>query len=316
MSNEVATKTTGAIKVIRNWTNNAEVIGRVESVVGGKDRALQFLGSLATVVGMNQSFDDVPPNSIMNAALFAAGVKLSIMPAIGECAIIPYWDGKNNRKVAQFQLMTNGIMKLAMQSGFIASLNSGILYKDQFNGYDVISGELNPPKPHDPKCTEVVGAFAFVRYVNGGTHTEYWTKEQLIDHAKKFSKTYDSGPWKTHQEAMMRKTVLKYLLVHYCPKSPELESALAADQATITTNKAGGFTFDYTDNPQNDGSDIPTVFSDEELAERARILDELAGTFKIVASDLVTACKDANTIDEVPTEFLRYTLCDNRRRMA
>ena len=59
------------------------------------------------------------------------------------------------------------------------------------------------------------------------------TKDEVLEHAKRFSKTYNSGPWQTDFDAMAKKTVIKQLL-KYAPLSIELQRATSMDETVKT----------------------------------------------------------------------------------
>ena len=59
------------------------------------------------------------------------------------------------------------------------------------------------------------------------------TKDEVLEHAKRFSKTYSSGPWQTDFDAMAKKTVIKQLL-KYAPLSIELQKATSMDETVKT----------------------------------------------------------------------------------
>ena len=58
------------------------------------------------------------------------------------------------------------------------------------------------------------------------------TKEELEQHAKRYSQTFKRGfgVWVDNFEAMAKKTVLKLLLSRYAPLSIEMQTAIAEDQ--------------------------------------------------------------------------------------
>ena len=55
------------------------------------------------------------------------------------------------------------------------------------------------------------------------------TKDEILEHAKKFSKTFKFGPWQSDFDAMAKKTVIKQLL-KYAPLSIEMQRAVSSDE--------------------------------------------------------------------------------------
>jgi recombination protein RecT len=92
----------------------------------------------------------------------------------------------------------------------------------------------------------VIGYAAYFSLINGFEKMHYLTIEEVVAHGKKFSKTFNNGPWKTDFDAMACKTVLKQLLDKYAPKSVEMQRAQIADQAVI--NDVETLDVDYIDN--------------------------------------------------------------------
>jgi recombination protein RecT len=69
---------------------------------------------------------------------------------------------------------------------------------------------------------------------DGGYGFEVMSLEDVQAHAKRYSKAYDSGPWKTNFEEMAKKTVLKRAL-KYAPLKSDFVRAVAADESIKST---------------------------------------------------------------------------------
>jgi recombination protein RecT len=67
--------------------------------------------------------------------------------------------------------------------------------------------------------------------LNGFSKTWFMTKDQILTHAKKYSKSFTSEktPWKTEFDAMALKTMLRGLLTHYGFLSVEMMGAISRD---------------------------------------------------------------------------------------
>lgn len=65
----------------------------------------------------------------------------------------------------------------------------------------------------------------------GSRKTLFMTKEEIISHAKKYSKSYgySSSTWQTEFDAMAKKTVIRNLLSHYGYLSVEMVGAIDED---------------------------------------------------------------------------------------
>lgn len=290
---------------LKGMINTPSTLTKFANVVTGgtasekQARAGQFLAGLLSQVN-NSKLKECDPVSVLSAAFVAAQCDLSIIPTLGQAAIVPY---KNKGvMLAQFQVMTNGLVNLARNSDQIADLRAIEIYADEFVSFDRLKGVLVLGE-HDDDCTEVVGYAAYVKFTNGGEHTEYWSKKKCMDHGRKYSKSFEFGPWHDNFDAMAKKTVLKYLINHYCPKSTIMAKAMAADQAIVNGIDNGDISYDYADNATA-SDNIATVFSEEESNERAELISKL-GTVGITEDLLVPSVKGAKSIDDVPTQHLR-----------
>lgn len=81
------------------------------------------------------------------------------------------------------------------------------------------------------------------------------SKEEVREHAKKFSKTFLSrfSSWQTNFDSMAKKTVLKLLLSKFGILSIEMQTAQKVDQAVIKEIEPNGnVEVEYVDNPDSE----------------------------------------------------------------
>ena len=204
--------------------NSPVVLEKLKSVVNGRET--QFVTSLLSIVNNNSHLAKATNTSVLNAAMKAATLDLPIDPNLGFAYIVPYGSE------AQFQLGYKGLIQLAQRSGQIVKLNAGEIYASQFKGYNPLTEDLEVDMQVLPKANEeVAGYFAFMRLSNGFEKTLFWTKDRVLAHGKKYSRSFSgkSSPWQTDFDAMARKTVLKQLLSTYAPLSIEMQQAIIDD---------------------------------------------------------------------------------------
>lgn len=220
---------------------------RFREVLG--DKAPAFIASVIGAVNGNPALQKADPVSVFGSAMIAATLNLSVVPTLGQAAIVPY---KGN---AQFQIMVRGLVQLAQRTGLYKTINAGEVYEDEYDGEDLLTGEVTFHRIHggdrdNGRREHIVGYFAYFETTTGFKKTEYWTKEDVVNHGKRFSKSFNNGPWKDNFDAMARKTVLKSLLTHYGPMSVDsaLAQAISKDQTVI--DKEGNESF--ADNPMDD----------------------------------------------------------------
>uniref|UniRef100_UPI003F68F2A0 recombinase RecT n=1 Tax=Streptococcus pluranimalium TaxID=82348 RepID=UPI003F68F2A0 len=221
------------------------VKNRIEQVVG--KRAEQFTTSLLSIISNNTLLAKATSESIMGAAMKAAVLNLPIEPSLGFAYVVPY-----NRKYkdgtrwvtineAQFQIGYRGLIQLAQRSGQIRNIEHGIIYEEEFLGYDKMRGTLKLTGEY-VDSGNIKGYFASLELINGFYKMIFWPKEKVLEHARKYSKTYDQKtgqfkagtPWATEFDSMAIKTLLKELLSKYAPLSVEMQDALDADNIDST----------------------------------------------------------------------------------
>ena len=202
-----------------------------------------FMTSLISVVANDANLQKCKPMSVFHAALKSVPLGLPIESNMGFAAVIPYGDN------ASFQIMRNGWMDLLMRTGQVKFIANEIVYEGQLVKKNKFTGEYVFDEDAK-KSDKVIGYMAYIRLTNGFEKTVYWTVEECKAHALRYSQTYKKGygVWKDNFDAMALKTVLKHLIVKYCPKSAELKAAIRDDQSV--TNEANVST--YADNEPDD----------------------------------------------------------------
>lgn len=228
---------------------NADVTRKkFQEMLGNK--AAGFLTSLLNTTNGNAQLQQADPNSILKAGAIAATLDLPIDANLGFAYIVPYNNrGKNE---AQFQMGYKGFVQLAIRTGQYKRINVTELYEGQFESYDPITDELKYNL--DNKLSdEITHYVAYFQTINGFEKYNVMSKEEIENHAKKFSKTYSSkfSSWQTNFNTMAKKTVLKLLLSKFGILSIEMQTAQKADQAVIKDFDKNNIEVEYVDNPEN-----------------------------------------------------------------
>lgn len=239
MANEVTTTPQqGPMQKFKNQLFGANAQQYFSDLLGERKDA--FISSVISVVGSDANLQKCNPMSVALAAYKAVPLNLPIEQNMGYAAVIPYGDK------ASFQIMRNGWMELAQRTGQVKFIANEVVHKGELVKKNKFTGEYifdEDKKESD----EIVGYMAYIKLTNGFEKTVYWTVEEVKAHALKYSQTYKKGygVWKDNFDSMALKTVLKNLIVKYCPKSTELQNAIRDDQ-TVTDehNKST-----YADNP-------------------------------------------------------------------
>lgn len=267
--------------------NSPVVLDKLKSVVNGRET--QFVTSLLSIVNNNSHLAKATNTSVLNAAMKAATLDLPIDPNLGFAYIVPYGSE------AQFQLGYKGLIQLAQRSGQIVKLNAGEIYASQFKGYNPLTEDLEVDMTALPKANEeVAGYFAFMRLSNGFEKTLFWTKDRVLAHGKKYSRSFSgkSSPWQTDFDAMARKTVLKQLLSTYAPLSIEMQQAIIEDNvdSKIQNNGAKDVTPpEATETLESFLTDKPvdnTTESEKEHSEPLKASDDISEVSEGVHEEL------------------------------
>lgn len=257
-------------KNITNILRGVNVQKKFEEVLG--KGANGFIGSLLSVVTNNKLLLDASPQTIMTAAMQAATLNLPINPNLGLAYIVPY------KGEAQFQLGWKGFVQLAERTGQYKTINASVVYEGQIEDIDFITGELVKGKRTGDT---VIGYVAYIEMLNGFQKTFYMTKEEVEQHARKYSQSYQKGygPWKDNFDAMALKTVLKLLISKYGIMSIDMQTsnlnkAMEADQAVIRDDG----TADYVDNRTIDAEPVSLDEAVEQAAKQPAISEAEAET--------------------------------------
>ena len=216
-----------------------------------KKNAEKYSRQALTLFSENPKLQQANPVTILSALMKASALGLDLNPQLGQAYIIPY---DNKKKVgadwvkvteAQFQLGYRGCVALAYRSDRVKRIAADIVCANDTFKY---SKGLDPVLEHviaEGERGEMTHAYAVANFVNGGYAFEVWPVHQIVEHAKKFSKSYykidyntkkqvvnPNSPWITHFESMAKKTMVMAIW-KYLPLETELLLAGAQDETTV-----------------------------------------------------------------------------------
>jgi recombination protein RecT len=241
MANEIVTKQMTPMQKFNAQIRGANAQDYLASVLGEKKEA--FVTSLVSVVGNDSNLQKCNPMSVIYAAMKSVPLGLPIEQNLGYAAVIPYGDN------ASFQIMRNGWVELAMRTGQVKFIANEVVHKGELVKKNKFTGEYIFDE-EKKESDEIIGYMAYIKLNNGFEKTVYWTIEECKAHALRYSQTFKKGYgiWKDNFDAMCLKTVLKNLIVKYCPKSAELQAAIRDDQTVTNASN----TSTYADNQPDD----------------------------------------------------------------
>ena len=188
------------VKQVKQLLSQDKIKEKFGEVLGPK--APQFMASITNTVSGSTQLKKCPANSIIGAAFVAATYDLPIDSNLGFAAIVPYnesvWNPKKKdwEKVpkAQFQMMYKGFIQLAIRSGYYERMNYAVVYKDELESYNPITGEIkfvedfsNCKQRDAGDEANVAGYYAWFRLKTGYSQELYMSKKAVDNHARKYS---------------------------------------------------------------------------------------------------------------------------------
>lgn len=253
----------------------------VQNLLGQKSKS--FVTSVLNIVANSTMLQNCEPSSIYQAALVATTLDLPLNQNLGYAYVIPYGSK------AQFQIGYKGFIQLAQRSGQFLKINSAPILEGQISSDNPLEGYQFDFSIKGGQC---IGYASYFKLLNGYEQTLYMTKEELLNHGKKFSKTFAKGGglWATDFDSMARKTVIKLLLQRYAPMSIDMQRATTADQSVI--KDAETLDIEYSDNMP---TSIDEINDEKEIARLKEFISN-AKTRKELVS-VVDLCEQYGLIE-------------------
>lgn len=224
------TKTPTKQVTLSGLVERPDIKARFEKMLG--ERAGTFLTSVMQVVASNELLKQADPLSVLNGAATAATLDLPLNNSLGFAYLIPFnikqKDG-SKKVVATFVIGYKGLLQLAQRSAQYKNISATPIYQGQLIDENPLTGYKFDFKK---KSTKIIGYAAHFSLVSGFEKTIYWTRDEVLAHAKKYSKTYGNqgSAWDTDEEDMACKTVLRQLIGKFGPMSVDYQKAEAVDE--------------------------------------------------------------------------------------
>lgn len=246
-------------QVLNSLLNNNAIQQTLKSSL--KENSGAFSASVMNLFNNDKLLQQCEPKLVLAEALKAVALKLPIEKQLGFAYIIPFKD--HGVPKPQFQMGYKGYIQLAMRTGEYRYINADRVYEGELKSVDKLTGavELSGKKTSD----EVIGYFAYIETLNGFSKTFYWSKEQVVAHAKRYSKSYQKGSsiWRDNFDEMAIKTVLRNLLSHYGIMSIEMSRAFTDE---ITPAEA-----ETAETPE----DVGEIIAEGQVSDEEQPADEL-----------------------------------------
>ncbi|WBK39912.1 RecT-like ssDNA annealing protein [Rhodobacteraceae phage LS06-2018-MD07] len=209
---------------------------QIQKALAGKDPQ-RFIRIITTAISQNPDLATCSRGSFMGAMFQTAQLGLEPNTPQGEAYIIPYWNNKKKVREAQLQIGYRGLTRLAYETGEYQAIYAMPVYANDEFSYRYGSSMALDHVPADYPEGEPTHYYAFYRLVNGGFSFKVWTRDKVLDHAIKYSQTWNKAkgefyygtPWRSEFDAMAQKTVLRELLKTAPIASAVLGNAVGVD---------------------------------------------------------------------------------------
>ena len=224
----------------------------------------RFVRIAITTIRQNPKLAQCSQESLLGALMVSA--QLGLEPGtLGQCYLIPYG------RECQFQIGYKGMIELLRRSGQLKDIYAYSVYEN--DDFEITYG-LDRNLIHKPNLAnkgDFLGCYCVAILKDDTRAFEYMTKEEIEAHAKKFSKTFENGPWKTDFEAMAHKTVVKKML-KWLPLSVEFLENIEKDDKS----------FKIADDKNTDLKDIEVIENNGDIinAETGEFIEEAGETKK------------------------------------
>ena len=184
----------------------------------------RFTRIAMTALSTNPKLQACTGESFLGALMQAAQLGLEPNTPLGQAYLIPYGSQ------CQFQLGYKGLIELAHRSGEFKSIYAQTVYEnDEFSFELGLDATLTHKPVLGSSRGKPIAYYAVYKLVNGGYGFEVMSYDDVMAHAKQFSKSVNNGPWKTNFDEMAKKTVLKKVL-KYAPIKTEFARGIAQDE--------------------------------------------------------------------------------------
>ena len=218
----------------------ANYMKTMENYLGSPENAKRFMSAIVADTQRNPRLLECTPPSLFNAYMIMASCGFYPSAVSQEGYVIPYNNKKNINGEwkpvleAQFQIGYQGLVTLLLKAG-VNKINAQIVRENDKASF--VNGVMTHEVPlgmSKEKRGKPIGAYVTVTF-RGEDNTMYMNGEDIIEHAKKFSKSYDpagkNSPWNPANDpelTMWKKTVLKQMS-KFLPKNETINQALMED---------------------------------------------------------------------------------------
>lgn len=295
MNKELQTKSQSPINSIRTLLERSKA--QIAMALPKHLNADRIIRVAMTSIQRTPQLLECDPISLVAAVIQSSQLGLEPDGILGHAYLVPFRNTKKNRMEVQFIPGYKGLIDLARRSGQVNRISAHVVYDNEpfvmeFGIKEVLEHKPMPPSQRGKRK----GVYAVAVLNDGSPHFE-WLWDEEIEAVKRQSKAANFGPWKTHEDEMVRKTAIRRL-VKYLPLSVELAKAAAIDEladAGVSTEEL----FDIS----------MSRIEDEEPTASNKTIDQ---AFKQLETESVTQpthqTAEADTLESIVAEIESYNI--------
>lgn len=244
----------------------------VNNTLGDPVRAGRFIANITSAVAVNAELQKCDPGTILAGALLGESLFLQPSPQLGQFYLVPFKSkAKYDREgqmiepekfKAQFVLGYKGYIQLALRTGQYKRLNVLEVKNGDLSGWDPFEErfhEMHFIEDFEKRAAmPTVGYIAHFEYINGFEKTLYWTADQMMSHADKYSPAFSAAAykkllngeipqedmwkyssfWYRDFDSMAKKTMLRQLISKWGIMTVEMTTAYERDGRVMVPNSA------------------------------------------------------------------------------
>jgi len=224
---------------LKEFLASKEVQAKIIAALPKLVNADAFMMNAYNIWTTDSKLQECTVKSFLQALMDAAKVGQMPNTPLKHCDIIPYKE--HGVMTAHFQMEYRGHVDLALRTGMYSSIYAHEVYpQDEFEACYGLNKDLKHKQSDDPipEGTKPTYYYAVYKLKNGGFDFVYWTRDRMLKHRDKFSKSYISAKkyhtekdntWVTDEVAMGKKTMIIQVL-NLAPKSIEMVRALSTEE--------------------------------------------------------------------------------------
>lgn len=248
-------------QVERRETEGPTVYGMVSRQLPALARALprhipaeMYTQTVLTLVRLSEGLQKSTPESLAGALLTCAQLGLIPGPQLGEAHLVPFFNGRSRRHEVQTIIGYQGLTKLALNSGHVASVEAHVVREGDVFEYSLGDDPRIVHVPGEDDTAPGVRYYAIATGTAGGKVRRVMSRAAVMAHRDQYvRKLKDDSPWHTAFDEMAKKTVVR-AVCKVLPKSPTLAVALATDGTVRNVTE-----LDLATRPVFDLGEIPVL---------------------------------------------------------